>query len=1520
MNLFEVMAKISLDSSGYEKGLAKAKKSSNEYKKDVMNLAQTYKKQGMSMSDAMKKAYSEIDKSQYDMSNNSKKTTSQIGADWKGLSSKLAGVASKTGEAVKVVADKIGTAVKTGMKVAGGAAAAFGVSAIKTGMDFDAAMSQVAATMGKTTDEVKDLRAFAQKMGESTKFSATEAAEALNYMALAGYDSNKSMKMLPNVLNLAAAGNIDLASASDMVTDAQSALGLNMKQTNKMVDQMAAASSKSNTSVSQLGDAMLTVGATARSIRGGTREISTILGVLADNNMKGAEGGTHLRNMLVSLQTPTKSGTAALKKLNMTYNDMYDSSGKLRSLPEIFVEMQGKMEGMTQRSKDAIVSGLFNKYDLSAANALLGTSKDRFDELSESIKKSGGAAEKMAGTQLDNLSGDVTYLKSAFEGLQIAVSDKVSPALRKFVQAGTGGISELTAAVKSGNLGNVFNVIADGVSKASTKMENAGAEIMNGIMSGIEKHSKQVANNVLYLVASWAINLRKKASDFVDAGIKFAESIASGLAKSTPVFSKSVPTIISNIAGIVADNAPKIVTSLTNGIQKYYPKLLETAWNAAVKLSDGLRKGASNLVDAGLKLIMALADGIIKNIPTLIKTVPTIISNLAGIINDNAPKLIVAGATIIVKLAKGIIDSIPTLVAEFPKIVKAIIDVWTAVNWMSLGKTLITGIVNGVKNLSTTIPNAIKDIATKAVNGFKSINWAATGKAVITTLKTAVSGAANLVVNALKTIGTNAINAFKEVNWANVGKAVINLIKNAATSAGTGVVTTVKTIGTKAITAFKGVNWADVGKAAINFIKNAISNAGSNIVNALKTVGNNAKNAFKSIDWAAVGKAAINFIKNAISGTGNIIINALRTIGRNGINAFKSVDWAAVGKATINLIANAIRGAANLVISGLRTVASSAMNAFKSIDWRSVGVNIIRGIAAGITGGLSTIVNAAKSAAQSALNAAKNALDIHSPSKAAREQVGLPFVQGIAEGIRKNKKYAESSAKEVSEAILQTAEKRLANTKVYNDVSLKQEVEYWNAVRKETQKGTQARIDADAKYKETLKSYREEVKKTITDAQNLSTSFSQSFSEINDNLEKSIAETKQKYIDALEQRANGLESSIKIFEQFQKADLPKYTEIVGIDENGEKITKEVTANSDILINNLKAQVDAIHEWNSVLGSLTDKLGGNNPLLKQFESMGTDSYETLKLINDMTDEQLNTYVDLYNQYASEAMLRAKEENKSLKEQTKTDVASLKEDAKQKIKTLKDQYAKDLAELAKNSKSNGEKVGSSISKGVSKGIKGTASEVKEAAKMITQKVLNIKPDAKISGEAVGESMARGAANSVKNNSNKVIEAVRTITGRVKESSSEAKSSGKSIGEYIAQGIEKGIKDGESSIKAAARQAARGAYNSAKNELDINSPSKKFLWIGKMIDNGLALGINKNTDSVDNAISNLSNITQFPNPSNLSTATATVSGGTTGNNVTTITMNIYGAQGQDVKALADEVERRLNAKVTRGGVAFA
>ena len=383
-------------------------------------------------------------------------------ADTSGELDKASDSTAKLGQSAEQSGKKLNDYTESAKKNAGDLVKAFAAVAaailavaktsLDAGTEFDKSVSQIGATMGFTADELadksssasqtlKELRGFAGEMGAKTAFTANEAADALNYMALAGYDADKSMNMLPKVLNLAAAGSIELADASDMVTDAQSALGLSMDETSELVDKMAKTASRTNTSVAQLGEGILKIGGTARSLKGGTTELAASLGVLADNGIKGAEGGTHLRNVLLSLQKAAVDGKIAVGDMAV---EVYDVSGEMRALPDIFGDINAAMQDMTEAGADAAKTALFNKTDLSAVNALLSTSSERWTALTGEIDNAAGAAQAMAETQLDNLAGDITLLQSAAEGAKIAVSDKLSPSLRRAAQLGTALISEMS--------------------------------------------------------------------------------------------------------------------------------------------------------------------------------------------------------------------------------------------------------------------------------------------------------------------------------------------------------------------------------------------------------------------------------------------------------------------------------------------------------------------------------------------------------------------------------------------------------------------------------------------------------------------------------------------------------------------------------------------------------------------------------------------------------------------------------------------------------------------------------------------------------------------------------------------------------------------------------------------------------------------------------------------------------------------------------------------------------------------
>ena len=356
----------------------------------------------------------------------------------------------------------------------GTAVAGIGKAAISVGQDFEAGMSQVAATMGISSDAVrrnegdfKLLSDAAKEAGSSTQFSATQSAEALNYLALAGNDAQTSVSLLPTVLNAAAAGGLDLGYASDVITDSMSALGLETKDTATFVDQLTKTSQKSNTSMGQLGEAILTVGGTAKKLKGGTIELNTVLGILADEGTKGAEAGTALRNIILSLSAPTNTAAKELKKLGVS---AYDSQGNFRSLDDIFIDLHKSTDNLSESAKNQAFTKIFNKTDLKAVETMLASCGGRFDELSGAIENSAGAAEETAKTMNTNLKGALTTLGSALEGMGITIYETFKEPLTNAVNSAATAIQDLIKAFNEGKLDKTLIAIGSALAGVITYM------------------------------------------------------------------------------------------------------------------------------------------------------------------------------------------------------------------------------------------------------------------------------------------------------------------------------------------------------------------------------------------------------------------------------------------------------------------------------------------------------------------------------------------------------------------------------------------------------------------------------------------------------------------------------------------------------------------------------------------------------------------------------------------------------------------------------------------------------------------------------------------------------------------------------------------------------------------------------------------------------------------------------------------------------------------------------------------
>lgn len=341
------------------------------------------------------------------------------------------------------------------------------------GSSFEASMSQVASTMGITVAEIENgseayeaLSNSAQEWGAKTKYSATEAAEALNYLALAGYTVTEATETLPKVLNLAAAGGMELARASDMVTDSAAALGLGVDEIDRLIDEMAVTSQKSNTNVSQLGEGILTVGGTAKILSGGITELNTALGILADNGIKGAEGGTALRQIILNLTTPTDKAAEKMAELGL---EVFDMQGNIRGLNEIFEDLSKTLEYASDQERMEALGTIFDARQLKSATALMANYGDRWDELSGFIDASAGAADDMAKTLNNNLKGALEEMSSAAEGVAIRVYEVFKEPLTNALKQATSAINQLEEAIQDPKFQSSLKSIADTVANLVEK-------------------------------------------------------------------------------------------------------------------------------------------------------------------------------------------------------------------------------------------------------------------------------------------------------------------------------------------------------------------------------------------------------------------------------------------------------------------------------------------------------------------------------------------------------------------------------------------------------------------------------------------------------------------------------------------------------------------------------------------------------------------------------------------------------------------------------------------------------------------------------------------------------------------------------------------------------------------------------------------------------------------------------------------------------------------------------------------
>ncbi|MCG2384856.1 phage tail tape measure protein [Staphylococcus epidermidis] len=712
---------------------------------------------------------------------------------------------TELGPRIKSIGDSMKSVGRSmSMYVTAPIAAGFG-AAMKKSIDFDDTMRKVKATSGATGDEFNQLRTKALQMGRDTKFTASESAEAMNYMALAGWDTKQMISGIGGVMNLAAASGEDLATVSDIVTDNLTAFGMKAKDSTHFADVMAQTSSKANTDVRGLGEAFKYAAPVAGALGYTVEDTSIAIGLMSNAGIKGEKAGTALRTMFTNLAKPTKAMKDKMDELGISITD---SNGEMLPMRDVMDQLRTKMGGLSKDQQAAAASTIFGKEAMSGALAVINASDEDYKKLTKSIDGSSGASKRMANEMEGGIGGAMRKMKSAIESLAISLGDALAPMLYKIatwvtklaskfsnlpsgVQKTIAVVGLLAAAI--GPLLMVFGVMVSTIGSAMT--------VLGPLMTSIKTLSfitrawgaATAFTNTILGVAKGQIALQTVLTGKYSIVTKGAALATKGLGLAIRFMTGPVGIVITAIGLLVAGliHLWKTNSSFRNSVI--------TAWNAiknsAVTIFGFIKtfivaiwnaiKASTIAVWNGIKTVaVATWNGIKLAILHPIRTLKTILSTIWNAMKNSAIKIWTALKNGVIAIIKAYVAQVKFNINLIKRIVVTIfnaiknfsIKVWTAL------KNGVLGIVRTLRKGVLSVFNALKKGVSAIFNAIKNATvriWTAMKNTVINRAKALWSGVKN-TWNALKkgTIGIfKAVGSFMSSKWNSIKKGTVNKAK-----------------------------------------------------------------------------------------------------------------------------------------------------------------------------------------------------------------------------------------------------------------------------------------------------------------------------------------------------------------------------------------------------------------------------------------------------------------------------------------------------------------------------------------------------------------------------------------------------------------------------------------------------------------------------------------------------------------------------------------------------------------------
>ncbi len=697
-----------------------------------------------------------------------------------------------------------------------------GTAAVKTAADFDAGMSQVAAISGATGDDLEALRDKAREMGSKTKFSASEAASAMEYMAMAGWKTEDMLGGIEGIMNLAAASGEDLATTSDIVTDALTAFGLSAEDSGYFADILAAASSNANTNVSMMGETFKYCAPIAGALGFSAEDTAEAIGLMANAGIKSTQAGTALRTIMNNLTGEVKISGKAIGDVTIATTN---ADGSMRDLSDILADCRTAFSGLSESEKAQAAETIVGKNAMSGFLALMNAAPEDIDKLSNAIDNCDGTAESMAATMQDNLAGQLTILKSQLEELAISFGEILMPAIRSIVSHIQGFIDKLngmdegqkkaiiTIGLVVAAIGPLLVIIGTVISKVGVAMQGfvklagafnkikAAASAGTGIFGKLGAAIGGVSAPVLAVVAVIAV-LVAAFVHLWNTNEGFREAILGTWEKIKTTVSNFVEGIRERLAalGISFSDIAETIKAIWNGLCAVLAPIFEGAFSAI-----------ANILQTVLGVITGILDVFI------------------GLFTGNWEQVWTGVKEIFSSIWEGIKGAFQNAIDTIRGIADAVLG-WFGTSWndvWSSVKAFFEGIWNGIASFFSGIWNVILNAVTTVVNAIKS---------VITTVWNAIKTTITTVLNGIKTTVTSVWNAIKSTVTS-----VLDGIKSTVSSVWNGIKSTISSV-------VEGI------KSTVSSAFNAVKSTATSIWNSIKTAIETPINAARDAVKGAIDK------------------------------------------------------------------------------------------------------------------------------------------------------------------------------------------------------------------------------------------------------------------------------------------------------------------------------------------------------------------------------------------------------------------------------------------------------------------------------------------------------------------------------------------------------------------------------------------------------------------------------------------------------------------------------------------